>query len=550
MTNVSGRMYADMLRGGSGRLAENRQSVNDLNVFPIPDGDTGDNMLMTLDSGASAAKHAGERLCDTAKAASDGMLMGARGNSGVILSRIFSGITGGFEGLESADITDFKKSMNEGVKAAYGAVPKPVEGTILTVFKDAVNYANENSDGSSGIKGYFDNLLCEMRRSLERTPDLLPVLSEAGVVDSGGAGLLCIFEGMRDALGGIIAESTADTGSVGHTNAPDFSLFTSDSLLEFGYCTEFIMRLQKCKTDIDNFDSDSLINYLQSVGDSVVAFKDGSIVKVHVHTMHPGQVLEHCQQFGEFLTLKIENMTLQNKKAVATGGNAQEILAKKKRKKVGIVTVATGEGLKQTFKSLGVDEVVDGGQSMNPSAAELIDAFDKANADKIYVFPNNKNIIMTAKQAAELYKKSTVVVVETRTIGEGYTAVSMMDTGADTESVLAELNEVIAGVMTLTVSRASKCSQMSGISVKEGDFIGFEKDEILSDGKSREEALELMLEKRPIEDYGVMMILVGQDTDKSAAKEICDKLQKKYKSTEVISIDGGQPIYDYIAVLT
>lgn len=549
-TTISGKVFADMLRAGSGRLAERRQSVNDLNVFPIPDGDTGDNMLMTFDRGAAAAEVAGERLCDAAKAASDGMLLGARGNSGVILSRIFSGITSEFSAIESADIDRLMRSMSAGVRSAYSAVPHPVEGTILTVFKDAVAYANSTAK-SGEIAEYFDSLLDEMRRSLDRTTDLLPALAEAGVVDSGGAGLLCIFEGMRDALFGKMPERASEKGelSVGGATCVDFSLFSSESTLEFGYCTEFLLRLQSSKCDIKSFDLDTLIKYLQSVGDSIVAFVQESIVKVHVHTKVPGDVLNHCQKYGEFLTLKIENMTFQNKAAIARGDNAQQLLAKKARKKTGIVAVAAGEGLKETFRSLGADAVVDGGQSMNPSVADMIDAFKSADAERIFVFPNNKNIIMTAKQASELYDGSKICVLETRTVGEGYAAMSMMDTEGDTDTIMSELSDVISQVRTLSVSRAERCAKVGGVSVEEGSYIGFTGDKILSQAKCAEEALCRMLEAEDLSGYGVMLLLVGEDAKTSVARTLCDRLREKYKKIEIIMIDGGQPIYDYTAVL-
>lgn len=561
MTTISGKTFADMLRAGSGKLAENRQSVNDLNVFPIPDGDTGDNMLMTFDRGATAAACAGERLCDAAKAASDGMLLGARGNSGVILSRIFSGITSEFSMLEYADTDKLMRSMSAGVKSAYSAVSRPVEGTILTVFKDAVAYANSTAK-SGEIAEYFDALLDEMRRSLDRTTNLLPALAEAGVVDSGGAGLLCIFEGMRDALFGNIPERNlnnsnkdfseggeANANNANNANNVDFSLFSSESTLEFGYCTEFLLRLQSSKCDIKSFDLDGMIKYLQSVGDSIVAFVQDSIVKVHVHTKVPGDVLNHCQKYGEFLTLKIENMTFQNKAAVARGDNAQELLAKKARKKTGIVAVAAGEGLKEMFKSLGADAVVDGGQSMNPSVSDMIDAFKAADAERIFVFPNNKNIILTAKQASELYDRSKICVLETRTVGEGYAAMSMMDTDGDTDAIMSELSEIISQVRTLNVSRAERCAKVGGVSVEEGSYIGFTGDEILSQAECAEDALRRMLETEDLSGYGVMLLLVGEDAETNTARTLCDKLRAQHKKIEIIMIDGGQPIYDYIAVL-
>lgn len=544
---IGGREFTNMLCGGADKLAIYRQSVNDLNVFPIPDGDTGDNMLMTFGSGAEAAKNAGEKLADTAKAAARGMLLGARGNSGVILSRIFSGITKEFTELEKAETTDFMRGMESGVTEAYDAVKSPVEGTILTVFRDAVTYAN--SKKSATISEYFEDLLEEMARSLERTPELLPVLSDAGVVDSGGAGLLYIFEGMRDALMGKAPSAVQTDVIQSKTKNMDFSLFGTDSVLKYGYCTEFLLRLQSSKCNVEKFNLDSFVTFLQSVGESVVAFKDDSIVRVHVHTMRPGQILDYCQQYGEFLTMKMENMTFQNSEAVERGDNAQAVIAKKRRKKTGIVAVASGKGIKDTFKSLGVDEVVDGGQGMNPSAADLIAAFDRVNAKRIFVFPNNGNVIMTAEQAATLYEKSEIIVIKTHTVGEGYAAVSMIDTEASADEITEVANETIAGVVTGCVSRASRNAEMNGISVCEGDYIGFVGDDIKSDGSSRNEAAKAMLEKIDTENYGVMLIIAGAEASDGEARELYDELSSKYGGIEIIMINGEQPVYDYMIVL-
>lgn len=563
---IGGKTFTDMLCGGADRLAAYRQDVNDLNVFPIPDGDTGDNMLMTFGSGAEAAKNAGEHLGNAAKAAAHGMLLGARGNSGVILSRIFSGITREFEGLEEADTSALIRGMKSGVTEAYNAVSVPVEGTILTVFKDAVSYANARAaeHGENEINKYFDNLLFEMKRSLERTPELLPVLSEAGVVDSGGAGLLRIFEGMRDALLGkpgayFVGESnTSPQGDTATSYASknvslDFSLFDQDSILKYGYCTEFLLRLQSAKTDVDSFDIDYLVSNLENIGgESIVAFKDGSIVKVHVHTMTPGKVIDFCQRFGEFLTMKIENMTLQNSEAVSHGDNAQSTLERKsikRRKKNGIVAVASGEGIKDTFLSLGVDYVVEGGQSMNPSAGDLIKAFDEVNAERIFVFPNNGNVILTAKQAAELYENSEIVVIESHNIGQGYSAISMMDTNGDTGSIKSELDEVMSEVVTGYVSEASKNTEINGVTVKAGDYIGFVGDTIYADSDSREKSAEMLLSQLDTDNFGVMLMIVGAKAEAECAQALYKTLSEKYRSLEIIMIDGAQPVYDYIIIL-
>ena len=307
---LNGALYAGMISSGADHLGCYRKAVNDLNVFPIPDGDTGDNMLATVYSGADAVDREEDAdLATVASRSAHGMLLGARGNSGVILSRIFSGINKGFEGVVEADVDIVSKAMECGVKEAYRAVPVPVEGTILTVFSDGVRYANGRITPDSTLRSYFNDLLGEMQRSLERTPELLPVLREAGVVDSGGAGLIYIFEGMRRSLNGETVERTEEHTE---TKKADLDAFGADSVLTYGYCTEFLLRLQTAKGDPDAFDLPAFIEYLNSVGNSVVAFREGTILKVHVHTMRPGDILNRCQRFGEFLTLKVENMSLQH----------------------------------------------------------------------------------------------------------------------------------------------------------------------------------------------------------------------------------------------
>ena len=302
---IDAELYLNLVRGGAARLAQNRQTINDLNVFPIPDGDTGDNMYMTIEAGSSAS---GETLSQMASAVSSGMLLGARGNSGVILSRIFAGIAKGFEGLKKADIKAFTQAMKFGVKEAYTAVSQPVEGTILTVMREGVDAA----EGSSSIDEFLDLWIAGMDLSLQHTPELLDVLKKAGVVDSGGAGLLCIGEGMRAALKGEIVLEDLPSSQAGPAPKVDFNAFTEDSVLEFGYCTEFLLRLQRSKVDLDSFDESVIHDWLASQGDSLVFFRDGSIVKVHVHTKDPGAILSKCRQWGEFLTIKVENMTLQH----------------------------------------------------------------------------------------------------------------------------------------------------------------------------------------------------------------------------------------------
>ena len=542
---LDGAMYAKMIKAGAENLSKNREIVNDLNVFPIPDGDTGDNMFMTIGSGADSVGDAAT-LSKTAAVASKGMLLGARGNSGVILSRIFAGISRGLDGVDTADLSKFGQALISGKDEAYGAVPVPVEGTILTVYREAVEYANSKVSSGSTFQSYFCDLIDETRASLDRTPELLAVLKESGVVDSGGAGLLYIFEGMKMALDGI--EVSGEHHSSSEAKKADLSKFDENSVFDLGYCTEFILQLQSAKTDISSFDMDALISYLDGVGNSIVAFRDGSIVKVHVHTMHPGDVLSHVQQYGEFLTLKIENMTVQHNET--TIENRYTPKKTKPHKTYGIVTVAAGDGIKDTFSALGCDAVVDGGQSMNPSAEAFLSAFSEINADTILVFPNNGNIIMTARQAAEMYDEADVRVIGTKSIGEGYAAISQLDTSSgDVDQIVEELGEVISSVVTAHVSRASRDTEKDGVTVIKDDFIGFAGDTIYVDEKTRNDALVNLSEKLGAGNYDIILVICGKDTSESESADVYNRLSQKYRLADVIMIDGGQPIYDYMMIL-
>lgn len=545
---MDGILFANMLRGGAATLSANRQIVNDLNVFPIPDGDTGDNMFMTIDSGVAALRYDEDPILgNTASAAAKGMLLGARGNSGVILSRIFAGISRELEGVESADVQILGKAFESGLSEAYSAVSAPVEGTILTVYKDAVRYAGSRIKRDSTLESYFDNLLKEMRRSLERTPELLDVLREAGVVDSGGAGFIYITEGMQSALMG-------EEFSVEHSvSAPakmiDFSAFDENSVLEFGYCTEFLLRLQTSKIDVKAFELEELRRYLNSVGDSVVAFQEGTIIKAHVHTKKPGDILNHCQQYGEFLTTKIENMTLQHNETNAVR-HFEPAAVKKPHKAYGIVSVAAGKGIKDVFVSLGCDAVVDGGQSMNPSAEDLISAFEQINADKILVYPNNSNILLTAQQAASLYQQAKVVIIPTKTIGEGYAAISMLDTDKPSvEDIVSEQQEIISGVVTGIVSQSIRDAEQNGLTVRKDEYIGFVGDEIYTASACRASALIELAAKLSMASYDIALLVCGESVSAEEAQAVCQQLKDTYPRTEVIMIDGQQPIYDYILIL-
>ena len=526
----------NLIRGGAARLAQNRQTINDLNVFPIPDGDTGDNMYMTIEAGSHAS---GNTLEEAADAVSHGMLLGARGNSGVILSRIFAGMAKGFSGKKEADIKAFTAAMRAGVEEAYHAVSQPVEGTILTVLREGV----EAAVGSETIEEFMDLWIAGMDLSLQHTPELLDVLNKAGVVDSGGAGLLCIGEGMRDALLGKSPVLAGDDFMDGpdrqaHPTA-DLNAFTEDSILEFGYCTEFLLRLQRCKVDLDSFDESVIHDWLDSQGDSLVFFRDGSIIKVHVHTKDPGAILTKCREWGEFLTIKVENMTLQHHE------NHMDERFKRARKALGVVTVAAGKGLTDIFKEMGADAVIEGGQTMNPSVERFLEAFDSVNAETILVFPNNGNIILTAQQAALAYKDARIEVIPTHTLGEGYYALANLDAELPMEELTATLKEAADSVTTGMVSRAIRDTELA----KTGDYVGFSGKELLCGSPSREQAVLTLAEKLDAGSADILIIFSGADAPAEEAQALKDSPEKQYRRTEVILLAGGQPVYDYILMI-
>ncbi len=542
---LDGKLFAKMVLEGANSLRANKTIVNDLNVFPVPDGDTGDNMFMTLQSGCSAICELDDAALDVVSTTlAKGMLLGARGNSGVILSRIFAGIAEGLSHSTTADVAVLSKALNLGVKRAYESVAKAVEGTILTVYRDACLHASGTAKEDSTIESYFNDFFDELKRSLERTPEILEVLAEAGVVDSGGAGLVYIFEGMLNALLGKKTEYTFDGGS--EAPSVDFSKFNENSSLDFGYCTEFLLQLLNSKGGVDNFDLETFTAFLNSVGDSVVSFTEGTVVKAHVHTKTPSEVLSYAQQYGEFLTLKIENMTLQHNET--TVKNSYVAPPMKKKKQIAVVAVAAGEGICNIFTESGVDIMVEGGQCMNPSVADLIDAFDKLYAENIIVLPNNSNVVMTADSAAELYDKAKVHVVKSKSIGQGYAAMCAYDPeNNDVEALLSEFKDAMDGVSTGTVCRAVRDSSVGGAVVKEGEFIGICGDDILSNSEDIDEAL-LCLSDKIASSHDVILLCYGNGISEAEATEACEKLTASMKNAEIVLINGAQPVYDYMII--
>jgi len=557
---MGGALLSKMARGGAQELRSNAETVNKLNVFPVPDGDTGDNMRMTIESGVAAIEHLeSDNLAEVMKAFSHGMLLGARGNSGVILSQFFAGTAKGIEGVDQADPEAFGRALQKGVEQAYTSVMTPTEGTILTVAREAVEYAVSRITPESTISTLFADLVAEMHASLERTPEILTVLREAGVVDSGGAGLLYIMDGFNRVLNGedILGDEDVArlTSKPAAAPAADFDGFGPDSVMTYGYCTELLVRLQNSKTDINSFDVEALKAFLAKIGDSIVAFQTDSIVKIHVHTLTPEKVLAHCREFGEFLTVKIENMSLQHSSTVEEGeGTAapktEETPVAAPAKKYGVVAVCTGPGIEALYRDFGTDEVVEGGQTQNPSTNDFLDAFAKVNAEHIFVFPNNGNIFMAAQQAAELYTAATIHVIPSKNIGSGYVALSGANfEEEDPEAIAAEMIEAMKRVTAGYVSPSIRDAEINGVSIKNGDTIGvIEKTIVLSekDRMTAAEALAKQLMDGP--DKFMLTVFCGKDASAEEQEQFKSVLESACPDAEIYFIDGGQDIYPYIFV--
>ncbi|MDE6029861.1 MAG: DAK2 domain-containing protein [Clostridiales bacterium] len=549
INKLDGYAFADMVKSGAVNLRNNAQTVNELNVFPIPDGDTGENMARTIEGGinALAAVNSGDISAVAAELA-HGMLLSARGNSGVILSQFFEGVRRGLEGVKQAGIKELKAAFAAGVKQAYAAVVQPTEGTILTVMREAAEGASKVGDDQTPDK-YFAVFIDETYAALDRTPELLPVLKESGVIDSGGAGFVYIVEGMNRALLG-----TADSASVGHAHAEVAATtgadnFDENSEMKFGYCTEVIVQLTNNKTDAVGYDVKTLISYLESIGgDSIVAFKTGTRIKVHVHTFEPNKVLGYCLTVGELVAVKVENMSVQHTEVVVRNRFVRQT-PKRTERKYACVAVADGDGIIEQFKSLGADYVVDGKQTMNPSAQDFIAAFDEVNAQVIFVLPNNANIILTAKQAAELYDKSQVVVIGSKTLAEGYSALSMHDYSADdVEKIKAAFEEAVSTVETGLVTYAVRDSHVGGMNVKKGDFLGFAGKELLACNGSMIGAACDLIDKIDKTDKAVIIAMRGKGaTDEDVAKVAAHV--RKTTDLEFYDFDGGQDVYSFIFVV-
>lgn len=544
---MNGIEYKNMLVAGYSLLKANCALVNDLNVFPIPDGDTGDNMCSTLLGGISAIENeSSNELSVVSKTVAHGMLFGARGNSGVILSQIFAGINNYFENIESATVKDVIKALRMGVTSSYTAVDKPTEGTILTVYREAVEAVENNSFDS--LVELFECLLSAAEVSLEDTPNKLACLKEAGVVDSGGKGLCFIFKGFLDYLCGKDVQSQLALTEDKTSANVDLSKFTADTEMKFGYCTEFLLQLTNAKTNISAFNIEEYKNGLQQLGDSLVAFITGTVVKTHIHSFNPDRILAYALKFGELLTIKIENMTLQHNETLVDVAH-EKYKKNDKRKKVGLVTVASGDGLKETFEEFGADAVIYGGQGNNPSTEEFLESFDAVNADDIFVLPNNGNIYLVAKAAADIYKGSNIHVINCKSIGEGYSAISMYDPSASVEEITSQMLEIVDNTVSGSVSIATRDACVDTIEIKVGQYVGFSQKHILSVGENKNEAAISLLKKLGIEDKYILTAIYGKGVAQEEKEKFENDIATKYPQIEFYSINGEQDVYDFVFVL-
>ncbi|SDW01783.1 hypothetical protein SAMN05444487_10193 [Marininema mesophilum] len=555
---IDATLFTNMVRAGAERLNEHVDMVDALNVFPVPDGDTGTNMNLTLTSGAqelvrksASTSHVGE----LAEALSKGLLMGARGNSGVILSQLFRGFGKGVAEKEVLTARFYAEGLKKGVETAYKAVIKPVEGTVLTVAREAAEKGVAKARKTEDIIEVMETVLQEARISLSKTPKLLPVLAQAGVVDAGGQGLVTIYEGFLGALKGeklpaLTAEpaqpqAVKSLSELAHQSAQ--SHFDT-STIEHGYCTEFIVRLDAKKQDKAGFNEESFRADMGKFGDSLLVVADDDLVKVHVHAENPGDTLSYAQKYGELTRIKIENMREQHSTILEQGGNTSghtAPAAPKEKKPYGFVAVAAGEGIAEIFKSLGVDAVIQGGQSMNPSTQEILKMIEGIHADQLFILPNNKNIILTAEQVVELVK-TPVSVLPTRTIPQGLAALLSFSPEEGAEENMTRMMDSVRSVRSGEVTYAVRDSQYDGGEIHEGDFLGIQEGKIHHVGGELITTSRNLLEEMMADEADVVTILYGQDASSEQVKELTDYLEKHHPDVECEVHYGGQPLYYFL----
>ena len=545
MEKINGLVLAEMIDLGSKNLAKNAEKINALNVFPVPDGDTGTNMNLSMSSGAKeTAANVVENIGELGKSFSKGLLMGARGNSGVILSQLFRGMSQHIADKKEVNAKEFAEAIQNGVSIAYKAIIKPVEGTILTVAREAAEAGVKAAEKTTSVVEVMEAIYIEAQASLKRTPELLPILKEVGVVDSGGQGLVCVYQGFVAALKGEKIEGleAVETNLVDMQFEDDHDMdFMNPEDIVYGFCTEFTVRLDKEKKE---FNEDKFREDMSKFGDSLLVISDSEFVKIHVHTETPGDVFNYGQQYGELIKIKSDNMREQHRE-VLRKQEAKQTTAPKELKEQAMISISMGAGLSKVLTSMGVDYIVEGGQTMNPSTEDIMKAIKEVNAKNIFIFPNNKNIQLAAKQAAELAEEN-VFVVESKTAPQGLAAVMVYNPQAAAEENFANMQEVLSTVSTLEVTHAVRDTNIEGVEIKKDEFMGIRNGKIVVSNLSLNTVLEELLEKSLDEDSEIVTLYLGEESTEEYTDFLEQLIEEKYPDVEVELIESGQPVYPYI----
>ncbi|MDL0418508.1 DAK2 domain-containing protein [Caldifermentibacillus hisashii] len=551
ITMIDGKRFAEMIFYGANRLSQNAKYVDSLNVFPVPDGDTGTNMNLSIQSGAKEVRnnivpHVGK----VGQALSRGLLMGARGNSGVILSQLFRGFAKAIEAKESLDITDFAEALNAGVTTAYKAVMKPVEGTILTVAKDSAKKALEVSKTTTDMTVLMEEVVKEAKASLKRTPELLPVLKEVGVVDSGGQGLVFVYEGFLAQLKGEKVDelTTAEVSMdqlVKQEHHKSVQGFINTEDIVYGYCTEFMVKFKDSKLKNHPFSEEKFRNDLSEYGDSLLVIADDQLAKVHIHTEQPGVVLTYGQQYGDLINLKIENMRQQHTTILENDkvNTVQE--QQKQPSEYGIVAVSMGSGIRDLFKSIGAEVVIEGGQTMNPSIEDIVKAIEQVNAEKVFILPNNKNIILAAEQARDVCDKQ-VIVIPSKTVPQGLAALLAFNPSVDAEKNEKAMNDALKTVKSGQITFAIRDTMIDNLTIKKDDYMGIEEGSIVVSNRDLNVTAKELLNKMLDEDSEILTIIKGEEATEEQTKAIVQFVEEKFPEVEIEIHDGKQPLYQFI----
>ena len=553
ITVLEGKRFAEMVIQGANHLSSNANYVDALNVFPVPDGDTGTNMNLSMTSGAKEVQNNIQlHIGKVGVSLSKGLLMGARGNSGVILSQLFRGFSKSIEQKDSITAQEFANALQFGVETAYKAVMKPVEGTILTVAKDAAKKAVQSAENNTDITVVMADVVKEAKASLNRTPDLLPVLKEVGVVDSGGQGLVFVYEGFLSVLTGeALPETTQQTVTMNdlvnaehHKNVHGF-MNTED--IEFGYCTEFMVRLEDDKLGGKPFSEEQFRQDLSQYGDSLLVIADDEVVKIHIHSNQPGEVLTFGQNYGNLIKMKIENMREQHSSLIEGSKESFDapIPATEEQKEYGIVTVSMGSGIADMFRSIGAHSVIEGGQTMNPSTEDIVNAVNKVNAKKVFILPNNKNIIMAAEQAAQVLD-AEVAVIPSKTVPQGMSALLAFNPSGDLETNKKGMIAALEHVKTGQITYAVRDTSIDGLQIETGDFMGIADGKIVAKSKEKVQSAKELLGKMIDEDTEILTIIKGEEALEEELEAIVSFVEENYEDVEVEVHDGKQPLYSFI----